>query len=203
MDGVAPDVATFILAGGKSTRMGADKAFVTLNGRTLLARALELARSVTADVRIVGDAVKFGAFAPVVEDVFPGCGPLAGIHAALRASSLELNLMLAVDLPFAPFALLQYLIAQARNAPGATVTVAHAGRGWQPLCAIYRREFADAAEKALRAGRYKIDALFDQVRMQVIREDELECAGFSSRMFHNVNTPEELVEAQGAVARED
>ena len=51
-----PDVAAFILAGGKSTRMGADKAFVTLEGRTLLARALELARSVTADVRIVGDA---------------------------------------------------------------------------------------------------------------------------------------------------
>src|ERR1700756_5716831 len=72
MSGVAPDVSAFILAGGKSTRMGADKAFVALDGRTLLARALELARSMTDDVRIVGDADKFGAFAPVVEDVFPG-----------------------------------------------------------------------------------------------------------------------------------
>jgi molybdenum cofactor guanylyltransferase len=201
MDNAAPDVAAFILAGGKSTRMGADKAFATLDGRTLLARALESARSVTANVRIVGDA-KFGAFAPVVEDVFPGCGPLGGIHTALNTSLLELNLMLAVDLPFVSFALLQYLIAQARNAPDATVTIAHAGGGWQPLCAVYRREFADVAEKALRAGRYKIDALFDQVRMQVIGEEELESAGFSSRMFDNVNTPEELAEAQGAVARE-
>ncbi len=64
------DLAAFILAGGKSTRMGADKAFVTLDGRTLLARALELARSLTPDVRIVGDPAKFAAFAPVVEDVF-------------------------------------------------------------------------------------------------------------------------------------
>src|ERR1700722_6676083 len=92
--------AVFILAGGKSTRMGADKAFVTLDGRTLLARALELARLVTADVCIVGDAEKFAPFAPVVEDEFRGCGPLAGIHAALRASAVELNLMLAGDLPF-------------------------------------------------------------------------------------------------------
>jgi molybdenum cofactor guanylyltransferase len=202
MDNAAPDVAAFILAGGKSTRMGTDKAFVTLDGRTLLARALESARSVTANVRIVGDAAKFGAFAPVVEDVFPGCGPLGGIHTALKASLLELNLMLAVDLPFVSFALLQYLIAQARNAPDATVTIAQAGGRWQPLCAVYRREFADVAEKALRAGRYKIDALFDQVRMQVIGEEELESAGFSSRMFRNVNTPEELADAHGAVVRE-
>ena len=58
-----------------------------LDGRTLLARALELARAVTADVRIVGDRGKFAAFAPVVEDVFRDCGPLGGIHAALRASA--------------------------------------------------------------------------------------------------------------------
>lgn len=70
------DVAAFVLAGGKSTRMGSDKAFVMLEGRTLLARALDLARTVTGDVRIVGSVEKFAAFAPVVEDVFRECGPL-------------------------------------------------------------------------------------------------------------------------------
>jgi molybdenum cofactor guanylyltransferase len=194
MDGTSPDVAAFILAGGKSTRMGADKAFVTLDSRTLLARALELARSVTADVRIVGDAAKFAAFAPVVEDVFCGCGPLAGIHAALRESGRELNLMLAVDVPFVSLALLQYLITRARSSL-AMVTVARAGGGWQPLCAVYRRQFADVAEIALREGRYKIDALFDASRVQVIGEEELETAGFSPRIFRNLNTPEELEEA--------
>lgn len=127
MHGTAADLTVFILAGGKSTRMGADKAFVTLDGRTLLARALELARSLTPDVRIVGDPAKFAAFAPVVEDIFRECGPLGGIHAALRASQTELNLILAVDVPFVSAALLQYLIARARNSGNATVTVARAG----------------------------------------------------------------------------
>ena len=88
---------------------------MTLDGSTLLARALELARSVTADVRIVGDPAKFAAFAPVVEDVFRDCGPLGGIHAALRASPTDLNLILAVDVPFVSPALLQYLIMRARS----------------------------------------------------------------------------------------
>ena len=75
------DVTAFILAGGKSTRMGADKAFVEYDGRTLLARALDLARSITHDVRIVGSPERFAPFAPVVEDIFRDCGPLGGIHA--------------------------------------------------------------------------------------------------------------------------
>ena len=59
MDGTSADLTAFILAGGKSSRMGADKAFVTLDDRTLLARALDVAHAVTADVRIVGDPAKF------------------------------------------------------------------------------------------------------------------------------------------------
>jgi molybdopterin-guanine dinucleotide biosynthesis protein A len=199
MDATSPDLAAFILAGGKSTRMGADKAFVMLGGRTLLARALELARSITPEVRIVGDPAKFAPFAPVVEDVFRGCGPLAGIHAALRSSQTELNLILAVDVPFVSPALLQYLIKRARSSASAAVTIAKAGGGWQPLCAVYRREFADAAEQSLRTGRYKIDGLFEATRTQRITEEELEAAGFSPKMFRNLNTPEDLE----AVQRED
>ena len=192
MNGTAPDVAAFILAGGKSTRMGTDKAFVAYEGRTLLARVLDLARSVTPNVRIVGTQEKFESFAPVVEDVFYDCGPLGGIHAALETSRTELNLVLAVDTPFVSCAFLQYLISQAANARGATVVVPRGDGGWQPLCAIYRREFAAAAEDALQAGRYRIDRLFDQVRTRVIEPAELESAGFSPAIFRNLNTPEEL-----------
>ncbi len=189
------DVTAFILAGGKSTRMGVDKAFVEYEGRALLARALDLARSVTSSVRIVGSQEKFACFAPVVEDVFHDCGPLGGIHAALRTSSTELNLMLAVDTPFLSWAFLQYLISQARDTPEAAAVVPRDGGGWQPLCGIYRREFNSAAENALRAGRYRIDLLFDAVRTRAIELEELEGAGFSRALFRNLNTPEEL-EAQ-------
>ena len=175
--------------------MGTDKAFVTLEGESLLARMLRLCRTLASDVRIVGERRKFGPFAPVVEDVFPGCGPLGGIHAALQASQTDLNLLLAVDVPFVSPALLQWLVARVRDS-SAIVTVPRALHGWQPLCAIYRRAFADAAEQALRTGRYKIDALFDELSTNVIGEDELQSAGFSPQAFRNLNTPEELANAR-------
>jgi molybdopterin-guanine dinucleotide biosynthesis protein A len=188
------DLTAFILAGGNSTRMGTDKAFVMFEGRTLLARALEVCRTITSDVRVVGDRKKFAPFAPVVEDVFPGCGPLAGIHAGLRDSETDWNVVLAVDLPFVSPALLLFLVAQARESR-AMVTVPRAGEGWQPLCAIYRRAFADAAETALRARRYKIDALFDESLIRPVGEEDLRRAGFSAEVFRNLNTPEELADA--------
>jgi molybdopterin-guanine dinucleotide biosynthesis protein A len=191
-DASASCVTAFILAGGKSTRMGKDKAFVDYDGRTLLAQALDLAHSVTPEVRILGSRDKFAPFAPVVDDIFRDCGPLGGIHAALRASLTELNLMLAVDMPFVSRVFLQYLIKQARSAPEATVIVPRSDRTWQPLCAIYRREFADPAENALRAGRNSIGRLFDEVPTRVIEQEELEDAGFSPGIFRNLNTPDEL-----------
>ena len=175
-------------------RMRADKAFVMLDGRTLLAEALDLARSLTGNVRIVGEAAKFEKFGMVVEDIHRGCGPLGGIHAALRASAADLNLILAVDMPFVPRELLKYLIAKAQSSP-ALVTVPRLSGGWQPLCAVYRQAFADVAEKALRGGRYKIDSLFEAESTQTVDEGEMKAAGFSAKMFRNLNTPEELAQA--------
>jgi molybdenum cofactor guanylyltransferase len=188
------DPSAFVLAGGKSTRMGADKAFVLLDGRTLLARMLDLSRQVASNVYIVGDPAKFAPFSPTIEDIFPGCGPLGGIHAALRSSHTDLNVVLAVDVPFVSIALLDYLISRARNSD-ANVTLVRAAGGFQPLCAVYRRSFADVAEKALQTGDYRINALFNETSAQVIEEAELEIAGFSPRIFRNLNTPEELAEA--------
>lgn len=194
METAGSEITAFILAGGQSTRMGTDKAFVLLEGRTLLVRMLELARSVTANVRIVGNPAKFQRFAPVVEDVFQGCGPLAGIHAALRSSQTDLNLILAVDVPFVSVNLLEFLVARARDT-GAIVTLARTGDGLQPLCAVYRRGFADSAEKALRAKRYKIDVLFEDSQTQVLDEEELRVAGFTPELFRNLNTPQDLAGA--------
>lgn len=193
-DGVK-DVTVFILAGGKSSRMGVDKAFIQLAGETLLERALKLARTMTAEVRISGDAAKFASYGKVVDDVFRGCGPLGGIHAALNHTGTDLNLMLAVDLPFVTSDLLEYLIGQAQ-ASAAMVVVPESGRKLQPLCATYRKPFAEIAEQALRAGKYKIDPLFSEVGARILEEAEFISAGFSPEMFRNLNTPEDLAEAE-------
>jgi molybdenum cofactor guanylyltransferase len=189
------DLTAFVLAGGKSSRMGADKAMLEVAGQTLLQRTLELARAVSEDVRIVGVREKFGEFAPVVEDKYPDRGPLGGIHAALASTGSDFNLILAVDLPFLEKRFLQHLVTEARAAK-ATVTVPRAGGGLQPLCAVYRREFAALAEQALAAGRNKIDTLYARTTLRIIEEDELARFAFSPAMFDNLNTQEEWERAR-------
>ena len=174
--------------------MGADKAFLQFEGQTLLTRALNLLRLLNPDVRIVGAANKFAPYGPVIEDVYPNRGPLAGIHAALSASTAELNLILAIDLPFVNAALLRFILEQARLTD-AVVTVPRIAGGFQPLCAVYRRAFATLAQAALEAGRNKIDALFAVTTTRILEEDELRRFAFSAAMFDNLNTPEDLYRA--------
>jgi molybdopterin-guanine dinucleotide biosynthesis protein A len=185
----------FVLAGGMSSRMGTDKAFLEFDGQTLLNRALRVTGAICESVMIVGDRNKFANYGSVVSDIFPGCGPLAGIHAALTHSIAELNLMLAVDMPFVSTELLGFLWAAAED-NDAVITVPRVGKGLQPLCAVYRRDFRIPAEKALRAGNYKIDAVFSGVSIRVIDDRELTAAGFSERDFFNVNTPQDRLAAE-------
>jgi molybdenum cofactor guanylyltransferase len=186
------DLNVFVLAGGKSMRMGADKAFLPWQNTTLLAHALELARCLTAGVRIFGEKEKFaGHGAAVVEDIYRNRGPLAGIHAALSSTLASLNITIAVDMPFLETELLAFLAVRARES-NAIVTVPHVGGRLQPLCAVYRREFVEIAEQSLRSGKNKIDPLFAQVKTETIEESELAGAGFLPAIFRNLNTPADL-----------
>src|SRR5262245_37154670 len=152
-------LAAYVLAGGKSTRMGHDKAFLAFQGQTLLERSLTKARAVTDHVYIVGSRSEFSSYAPVIEDIFPNRGPLGGIHAALASSEADLNLVLAVDMPFVVPEFFTYLADRA-CATAAWVTLGRTADGLQPLCAIYRRSFGFLAEVALKKGKNKIDHLF-------------------------------------------
>jgi molybdopterin-guanine dinucleotide biosynthesis protein A len=179
--------------------MGTDKAFLDFEGRTLLERALIVMGEVCDQVAIVGDPEKFAGHGVVVQDRYAGCGPLAGIHAALLHSSAELNLILAVDMPFVTRELLAFLLAKA-EATQAEVVVPRTSSGSQPLCAVYRRAFSHAAEEALASGKYKIDALFSGATVRVVDEKELASAGFTERLFFNVNTPKDFRAARGDIA---
>jgi len=192
-----PQITAFVLAGGRSTRMGRDKAFIEFGGSMLLERAIALAKSAADDVFLIGPKVQLQAYGRVRQDQFPGQGPLAGIHAALRATSTDRNLILAVDTPFLTPAFLSFLIGRA--ATDAVVTVPRCAdvrepgeARLHPLCAVYRRSFADVAERALRAGDNKIEPLFEQVATHIIGQSEIEQRGFSPNMFRNLNTPEDL-----------
>lgn len=193
--------AGFVLAGGRSSRMGADKAFLEIDGQTLLERTLAVMRAVCEAVTIVGDPARFQELktsqpTPVVADIFPGCGPLGGIHAALAFSKAELNLMLAVDMPFVSSDLLAFLLETAQK-NDALVTVPRIGDRFQPLCAVYRRAFSGVAESTLRTGKYKIESAFSGISVQVVDEGQLGACGFLERSFFNLNTPSDRVIAEG------
>ncbi len=192
------DLSAFVLAGGKSSRMGSDKAFLELNGSTLLARTLRLAKAVTKNLSIVGAREKFESSerelqVPVIEDIYREQGPLAGIHAALRGTRTELNLVISVDMPFLESRFLEFLVTQARSCD-AIVTVPRANGSFQPLCAVYRPQFREVAQRALDQGNNKIGALFSasEVSVRIIEEDEIRKLAFDPAMFHNLNTPEDL-----------
>jgi molybdopterin-guanine dinucleotide biosynthesis protein A len=190
-----PDVTAFILTGGKSERMGNDKAFLRLpSGSTLLENALAVASAVAGEVGIVGPKQRYGIYAwagEIVEDVFPGRGPLGGIHAALSVTQTEWNIFLAIDLPKVNADLLRWMLQKAREG-GKQVTVASVSGGLHPLCGIYRRSFKDRAEQALQQDHNKVDASFDPNSLRILTEDEVRAAGFSPELFLNVNTPEEF-----------
>jgi molybdenum cofactor guanylyltransferase len=159
----------FVLAGGRSSRMGRDKAMLRLSGRTLVGqffpggtlldlaldklRALKLAPAGTP--RIAGSRPDLSSQAPVVEDLHPGCGPLSGIEAALAASTRSLNLFLPVDLPLLPAEFLSWMLQRA-SITGAMVTFPRIQGRPQPLCAVYRRELLPSITQSLLDGDYKV-----------------------------------------------
>jgi molybdopterin-guanine dinucleotide biosynthesis protein A len=177
--------------------MGQDKALLTWEGETLLTRSVRLLQTVSNTVRIIGSVSKFPDFSEVIEDIFPDCGPLGGIHAALVHSTTELNLVIAVDMPFITAPLLTYLLTRSTDSR-AMITVPRTADGWQPLCAVYRKNLQPFAEQALKARDYKIDNLFSQVKVCEISTAELAERGFSDAHFHNLNTPQDLRTAERA-----
>lgn len=182
-------VTAFVLAGGQSSRMGSDKALLTFHGETLLARALNVAAAVAGRVVIVGPRARYATYGEVTEDVYAGCGPLGGIHAALRATETDLNLVLSVDMPLMTAEFIGWLLDRARNA-SEWMVVPDALGGQQPLCSVYRQPVRALAEQALKDEDYKIGHMFYRAPTLYISETEMREAGFSPKIFCNVNTAE-------------
>jgi molybdopterin-guanine dinucleotide biosynthesis protein A len=191
------DVTVFVLAGGQSTRMGRDKALLLLGGRTLLERALALAHGISPRVVVLGSREKYAATGErIIEDEFPGCGPLAGIHAALGTSETDLNLILSVDMPFVPLKFFTYLLERARSRPTAQVTVPRVGGIVQGTCIACRRSFRSVCESRLKLGLCKVEDAIRLASPEYVEEEEIRARGIGPDVFRNLNTLEDLTGPQ-------
>ena len=181
-------VGAVILAGGESSRMGRDKAALTLAGETFLQRlAAELSG---LDERLISVARPGQQLLPPgwteVPDRFSGCGPLGGLHAALCACRSEALVAVSCDTPLFSQKLARRLIAGLTPEYDAAAAVGPDGR-LHPLCAVYRKGCLPVLEEQLRAGDYRLRAALERLRL---RRVDLAEAGISPETVANVNTPE-------------
>lgn len=196
------EIEGFILTGGASSRMGADKAHLRLGGVTLVARAAEALRAACGKVSVVSSKPDAGSFGlPVVADVYEGRGALGGLHAALAAAETEWVAVLSCDLPFAGAALLRRLASLRAPDLDAVAPLQEDGRP-QPLCAFYARAAClPPAEEFIRGGELRPRALLSRVRTRWVAFAELSDLEGSAHFFRNVNTPEDYDEARRVARR--
>ena len=181
-------IGFLLLSGGKSTRMGSPKALLEVNGRTLLDTVAQAGEGF--DVRILSAN---DASIPTPQgfmrcaDVYPGCGPMAGIHAALAMTDCDALVTAPCDAPHYSAELAQYLRDQFDPSLDALVLMDHDGRA-QPLSGVYSRSCLPVLEEHLKAGKLKMMWMLESMRIKKIELPE----NLSERVFINLNTMEEL-----------
>ena len=152
-------ISGYVLAGGRSSRMGRNKALLELAGKPLVEHAAIKLRRVCAQVAVLSNCGEMERFAPMVGDLHPDCGPMSGLEAALAHASYDWSLVLPVDVPFVPTAML-YSWAQAtfRHARryGTRVALYMVNGVPQPTLVMLHREVAPYLTSALAQGRFKL-----------------------------------------------
>lgn len=186
------EIEGFILAGGKSSRMGRDKARLRLNGETFVARVAHALGAITSHVRLVSarpDSAELGL--PIVPDLFPQCGALGGLHAALAACRAPWAAIVSCDLPFVTGELWRRLATLRTHECDAVAPMQADGHA-QPLCALYAPAACLArVEQMLCAGELRPRVLLQQVRTRWVTPAELADLPDAGLLFMNINTPDD------------
>ena len=191
-----------ILAGGKSSRMGEDKALMRFGDRPLLHRVVDELRPHFEDLILVtNQPVRHMALEDIriVTDVEPGQGPLGGIFAGLLASRGAHNLVVGCDMPFLNHLLLDYLWSL-RTWGDVVVPLTH--EALSPICAVYDRRVLPTIAEALAADERRVMSLYPRLKVHYVREDELLPYDPELRSLRNLNTPEDYRHALGTLGPE-
>ena len=177
-------VSAILLAGGKSSRMGRDKAALPFQGLTLLDWQIQRLQSLGVEDIMLSGLRREMAGIRVVADEFPGRGPLSGLHACMKAAARPSCLVLSVDVPLAPLPALAELV-RVHRATGGKVTLLRHGDKWEPLMGVYQSELFRDAERILQEKNTAVRRLLDETGFQVMDWPHDE------GLFLNCNTPED------------
>lgn len=170
----------FILTGGRSSRLGRDKALLPMADRTVVEHLADIAGSTASRITLVGAPDRYLCLGlPCIPDLRPGLGPLSGIEAALLHTEFDRNLILACDLPGVDSVLLNQLFEKSESTTADCVCVRDSAGRIHPLCAVYRRRCVATVQAALDSGRFRVMSLFDEISTIYID---------ANQVLDNVNT---------------
>lgn len=183
-----PDKVTgIILAGGKSSRMGMNKSFISFQGKTLIEHSILLMQRICDDVLISANDEQYEKLGlPVIPDNFPSIGPMGGIEAALSYSNTKHNLFIPGDTPFLTPGVYYDLLKNARE--NIAVIPLTASKQPEPLIAYYSKEMLKPLHKQIRKRNYKMQDLLQQSGYEGIEMH-------SHSVLKNLNTVEDVDEA--------
>jgi molybdopterin-guanine dinucleotide biosynthesis protein A len=192
-------ITGIILAGGKSTRIGANKPQLKIGKSHLIDRVLDTLSQFTSSIFIVASEDQIGLAesatprARMVKDIYPGKGPLGGIYTGLMNAETSYSLVVGCDMPFLNSDLIKYLIAGASGFDAVAPKI-----GWmiQPLHAIYSKSCMPSIEALIREDQLQIIKLFNLVNTRYVTEKEIDQFDPDHLSFLNINTEGDLLKAE-------
>jgi len=186
-----------LLAGGKSSRMGVNKALLVIEGKTNIERLRDRILLVTSEIFLVANDQNSFSFLeiPMIEDKKKGQGPLAGIEAGLSKSESSWNLIVACDLPFFNEKIVGVLLKKAKSIPEAQAIIPNINGREHPLYALYHQSALEVVKKSLKQDKRRIRDVLSQMKVETITEDDLIDAKMTvdeiEKAFFNMNRPED------------
>ncbi len=190
------EITGIILAGGRSSRLGKDKGLCSFKGKSLVSYAIEILEPLCGSMVISANHFpeKYAEFGlPVIPDEIKNIGPMGGIHACLKTSKTQHNLILSCDTPFVNTNVFRYLLEEVKNFQ--VVCPAHETFLVEPLSAYYNTNILSDLEKAIREKDYKMMHFFKRIRFKSVNIDK-QLPFFNDYLFLNLNTPDDLSNAE-------
>lgn len=194
------EMTGIILAGGKSIRMGENKAFIEIDGIPIIARVHRILEKLFEEIIIVtNDKELFTRFnSKVYSDLVPQRGVLGGLYTGLFFSSFPYAFCVGCDMPFLKESVIGHLMKEAKNND---VIVPRTKDGFHPLHAIYSKNCLEPIKKTMEQGKYRIIDFYPMVKVKIIEEGEFSPFDSFRESFVNINTPEELLLAKEKTGR--
>ena len=195
-------MTSIILAGGKSSRLGRNKALQVIEGKSLIQWVVDRLAILSTEIIIAtahGEAIPCSSAVRLktVADIYPGKGPLVGIYSGLIASSSPRAIVVGCDTPFLSVGLLEYMT---QICSAFDVVIPRIKNKLEPLCAVYSKNCLVPIQELLEQDERRIRKLFSMVKVKYVEEDEINSFDPEHLSFFNINNQADLDKARRLAA---